>query len=380
VRFLNLIAKNALRNMRRTLLTVLSVAVSLFMFCTLLAVRTELDQEDESDIGHLRLVVRRATSLADALPESYRQKLEGVPGVVMVHPMNWFGGIYQDRKSVFANIATDARTLLPMFPEYRVPPEQAEVFVRERTAALAGRQLADRFGWTLGDRITLLGTIYPVDLQMTIRAMYTGGDEDILFFHQEYLDEALGRPGTVRTFRLKAESAAAVPRIMATLDEMFRNTAAETKTETERAFQLSFIAMAGNIKVLILSISSVVVFTVLMVTANTAAMAIRERVREIAVLKTLGFRRRMILALLLTESGGIALVGGLLGSLAARMVLQRIDSVWLSQGLHLRRLLVTEDTIGLALAIAVAIGLMSAAIPAYRATRITVAEALRVVV
>jgi putative ABC transport system permease protein len=379
MRFLNLVAKNAMRNMRRTLLTILSVAVSLFMFCALLTVRTELDQENTSDIGHLRLVVRRATSLADTLPESYRQKLETVPGVVLVHPMNWFGGLYQDQKSAFANIATDARTLLPMFPEYEVRPEQATAFIEERTAALAGRQLVDRFGWKLGDRITLLGTIYPVDLQVTLRAIYTGSDEDTLFFHQEYLDEALGRPGTVRTFRLKAASADAVPRVMAAVDGMFRNTAAETKTETERAFQLSFVTMAGNIKAVIITISSVVVVTVLMVTANAAAMAIRERVREIAVLKTLGFRRRMILALLLTESAGIALVGGVLGSLAARAVLPRVDSTWLSQGFSLK-LLVAPETIGWAVLVALVIGVVSAAIPAYNATRITVAEALRRVV
>jgi len=302
-----------------------------------------------------------------------------VPGVALVHPMNWFGGTYKDGKSAFANIATDARTLLTMFPEYTVGPDDAEAFARERTAALVGRELAERFDWKLGDRITLRGTLYPVDLDVTIRAIYTGGNEDTLFFHQEYLDEALGRPGTVRTYRLRAESSAAVPRVMVAVDEMFRNTPAETKTETERAFQLGFVAMAGNVKALILTISGVVVVTVLMVTANTAAMAIRERVREIAVLKTLGFRRRMILALLLSESAVIAFTGGVVGSVAARLVLERIDAVWLSQG-FIRRMEVTPDTIGSALVVAVIIGLVSAAVPAYRATRITVVEALRQVV
>src|SRR5262245_41369463 len=134
MKFLTLIVKNAMRNLRRTLLTVFSVAVSLFMFCALFAVRAELDQETAGEIGHLRLVVRRATSLAEALPESVGPKLRTVPGVVLVHPMNWFGGIYKDGKSAFANIATDARTLLPMFPEYTVAPEEAEAFARERTA------------------------------------------------------------------------------------------------------------------------------------------------------------------------------------------------------------------------------------------------------
>src|SRR5262245_53901399 len=134
MRFLTLVAKNAMRNVRRTLLTIFSVAVSLFMFCALFTVRTELDQETAGEIGHLRLVGRRATSLAETLPESMRSKLESVPGVALVHPMNWFGGIYKDGKSAFANSATDARTLLLMFPEYTVPPEEAEAFARERTA------------------------------------------------------------------------------------------------------------------------------------------------------------------------------------------------------------------------------------------------------
>src|SRR5215216_293102 len=290
MRFFTLITKNALRNGRRTLLTVLSLAISLVMFCALLTIVTELEREGDSEIGHLRLVVRRATSMLDSLPESYGRKLAAIPGVALVHPMNWFGGTYQDGQRSFANIATDARSLLQMFPEHKVPPEQAEAFARERAAALVGRQLADRFGWKLGDRVTLLGTIYPVDLEYTIRGIYTGGDEEIFFFHQEYLDEALGRPGLVRTFRLKAESAEAVPRIMAAVDALFRNTDAETKTETERAFQLGFVAMVGNVKGLIVSISTVVVLTVLLVTANTAAMSIRERAKEVAILKTLGFR------------------------------------------------------------------------------------------
>lgn len=379
MRFVTLVVKNAVRNLRRTVLTIVSVAVSLFMFCALFTVRADMDRDTAGEVGHLRLVVRRATSLAEPLPESIRPALQSVPGVVLVHPMNWFGGTYKDGKSAFANIATDARTLLAMFPEYTVAPVEAEAFARERTAALVGRELAERFEWKPGDRITLRGTIYPVDLDVTIRGIYTGGSEDTLFLHQEYLDEALGRPGTVRTYRLRAESAAAVPRVMAAVDEMFRNTPSETKTETERAFQLGFVAMAGNVKVLILTISGVVVLTVLMVTANTAAMAIRERVREIAVLKTLGFQRRMILALLLSESAVIAFSGGVVGSVAARLVLERIDAMWLSQG-FIRRMQVTPDTIGWALVVAVIIGLVSAAVPAYRATRITVVEALRQVV
>jgi len=376
VRFFLLVAKNARRNVRRTLLTISSVAVSLFMLCTLLTVLTELGRQGGGESAYLRLVVQRATSLADPLPESYRQKLETVPGVVLVHPMNWFGGIYQDERNFFANVATDARTLLQMFPEYRVEPDQARTFIRERTAALVGRKLIERFGWVLGGHVTLLGTVYPVDLECTIRAIYTGDAEDTFFFHQEYLDEALGRPGVVRTFRLKARSAADIPRIITAVDEMFRNTPAETKTETERSFQLGFVAMLGNITGLVETISTVLVFTVLFVTANTAAMAIRERVVESAILKTLGFRRGLILAVLVAESVWIALVGGLVGAIGARIVFQMVDMAHFTHGLF-RAFVVTKETVIVALGVATAIGVASATLPAYRATGTAAAEAFR---
>jgi len=377
MRYLPFVLKSALRNVRRFVLTVLSVAVSLFMFCTLMTVLTELERENPSEVAHLRLVVRRATSLADPLPEAYGAKLAAVPGVRAVHPMNWFGGLYIDERNFFANFATDVKTLFTLFPENVTTPAEREAFQRDRTGALVGQTLAEQFGWKRGDRVTLLGTIYPVDLEFTIRAIYTNElDDRAFFFHREYFEEALGRPGRVGTYWLLAERPEQVPRIAETVDAMFRNTDAETKTETEQSFRLSFVAMLGNVKTLIVSICTMVVLTILLVTANTLAMTIRERAREIAILKTVGFRRRTILAMLIGEAAGIALAGGLLGSVGARVLYETVDLSRFLQGFF-RHFIVTPQTIGMALLIAAAIGVLSAGIPAWRAAQVPVAEALR---
>ena len=377
MRFLPFMLKSALRNVRRFVLTVLSVAVSLFMFCTLMTVLAELERENPSEVAHLRLVVRRATSLADPLPESYRDKLAAVPGGRAVHPMNWFGGLYIDERNFFANFATDVKTLFTLYPENVTSAAEREAFQRDRTGAMVGQTLAEQFGWKRGDKVTLLGTIYPVDLEFTVRAIYTNElDDRAFFFHREYFEEALGRPGKVGTFWLLAERAELVPRIAETVDAIFRNTDAETKTETEQSFRLSFVAMLGNVKTLIVSICSMVVLTILLVTANTIAMTIRERAREIAILKTIGFRRRAILAMLIGEAAGIALAGGLLGSLGARVVYATVDLSKLMQGFF-RHFIVTPETIGTALLIAAGIGVLSAGIPAWNAARVSVAEALR---
>ncbi|MBI2563808.1 MAG: FtsX-like permease family protein [candidate division NC10 bacterium] len=367
---------NIARNPRRTILTIVSIGLSLFVLSTLMTVLTELNREPEGEDTHLRLVVRRATSLADRLPEAYAAKLQRVPGVRLVHALTWFGGIYIDERNFFANFACDPDTLFAMFPENRIPPEQIKAFRAERIAAIAGRKLVERFKWRLGDRITLQGTIYPVDLQFVLRGIYTGTDETAFFFHRAYLEEALGRPGKVGTFWLKAASAGDIPRIMDAVDTLFKNSDAETKTETERAFQLGFISMLGNVKTLIASISSVVVFTILLVTANTMAMSIRERAREIAILKTLGFGRRRLLGVLMGESAVIALTGGVLGCVGARLFFSVVDVWRYTQGLF-PIFIVEPSTVLLGIGLSVLIGLASAALPAIRVSRLTIAEALR---
>jgi len=315
--------KNALRNRRRTVLTVLSITISIFLVSTLEAVVDTLyHPSNGSSTPHLRLVVHRSTSITQNLPESYRQRLQTVPGVKYLVGLTWFGGQYIDERNFFANFATDTENFEKVFDEYIIPPDQLAAWRSERTAALVGRKLMEKFKWQVGQRVTLKGTIYPINPEFTIRAVYTTPDEtqeDAFYFHYDYFDEALGRLGQIGSFTIKADSAESVPHIIDTVDGMFRNTTAETKTETEQAFALGFVSMLGNVKLLLTAISAAVVFTILLVAGNTMAMSIRERTGEVAILKTLGFRRNTILILLVGESLVIALLGGLLGALGAKL-------------------------------------------------------------
>jgi putative ABC transport system permease protein len=379
VKFFRLVWRNALRNKRRSLLTVTSLALSLFLLTTLLTVVTELERPPDSQEAMLRLVVRNAVSLGTPLPVAYQQQIEQVPGVALTTRMQWFGGVYVDEANFFAQFGCEPAKLARMYPEYKIDPAQLDAFVRDRTGALAGRVLAERFGWRVGDRITIQGRIFPVDLQLTIRGIYDAPDASAVFFDQQYLDEglkALDRDGEIGTFFVKARAPEDVPRIMDAVDARFRNSLAQTKTETEQAFQLSFVSMLGNIKTLIISISSVIVFTILLVVANTVGMSIRERTTEIAVLKTMGFRRRLVLGLLVSESVCLGLLAWLVGSVGARLLYGGIDLAKLNFP-FIRQLEVTPQTLAVGFGVAMLIAVASTFVPAYRAARMTIAAALR---
>jgi putative ABC transport system permease protein len=275
-----------------------------------------------SNSSNLRVVVHRATSMTESMPVSYKQRIAALPGVKYVESMDWFGGYYADPSNFFANFATDVDDFDKVADELVIPPDQLAAWKRERTAVLVGKRLMETYHWKMGDRITLKGTIYPVDLEFIIRAVYTDPDdvsvERAMYFHWDYFDESLGRPGRTGSFYVKAATPEDVPRLTERIDTLFRNTDAETKTETEKAFNLSFVSMLGNIKLLLNAICLAVVFTILLVAGNTMAMSIRERIGEVGVLKTLGFRQNAILYLLVGESVAIALLGGILGALGAK--------------------------------------------------------------
>jgi putative ABC transport system permease protein len=330
MKLLRLIWKNALRNPRRSVLTILSITVSIFLVSTLQAILRQFDSVAEgSGSSHLRLVTRHAVSLGHDLPIAYKARIAALPGVKYVNSFTWFGGIYRDPQNFFANFAVDTDDFAQIMDEFKIPPDQLTAWKEERTAALVGRKLMDQYGWKIGDRVTLQGTIYPADLEFIIRAVYTApreADETAFYFHWDYFDEALGRRGRAGTFSVKAETAEDVPRLMDAIDGMFRNSDAETKTETEQAFNLSFVSMLGNVKLLLNAISAAVIFTILLVAGNTMAMSIRERTGEVAVLKTLGYRRNTILFLLVGESAAIALLGGAFGSVGAKAAYAFIDA------------------------------------------------------
>jgi putative ABC transport system permease protein len=373
------ILRNALRNRRRLVLTVTSITFSLFLLTVLLVMLRGLTDPATTDEAALRIVVRHKVSLANMLFSKYKVRIERMPGVKHCTKLLWFGGIYQDEKNFFPQFACDADTLFKVLSEATIDPRQLEQFVKERTACVVGIKTMERFGWKLGERITLMGAMWPCNLELTIRGVYSGSvDESNLFFHHEYFDEALGDQGITGLFWVRCENAATVPELIERIDAEFANSDAETKTETQQSFQLGFVSMLGNLKLLIGSICTVIVFTLVLVTAATMSMAIRERGREIALLKALGFGSRAVFGLLLAESFGLAMLGGALGCAAAWAMLHAVDIYRLSRGLFVN-FAVTPQIAAQALAAAALLGIASCLWPALINVRRSVVSGLRTV-
>ena len=371
------IVRNALRNKRRLTLTILSVALSLFLFTTLQTALRELTNPAISQDSALRIITRHRVSLANVLPERYQNRIRQVSGVEHVSKFTWFGGIYQDEKNFFPQFAVEPDKIFRIFTEAKVDPLQLDAFIKERTACIVGIKTMERFGWKIGDRITLRGTIWDCSPELVIRGVYREGiDETNLFFHHDYFDELMGDLGLVGTFWIKVRDEASVQTAIEAIDRSFRNTEAETKTETERAFQLGFISMFGNIKMLIGSISTVIVFTMILVTASTMSMAIRERMREIAVLKAIGFNARQVFSLILAESFGLALAGGLLGCVGARLLFSSVDVYKMTQGFFIK-FEVTPHILASGLLLAGLLGAVSCIAPAWASIRMSVVTGLK---
>jgi putative ABC transport system permease protein len=376
-RFLPFILRNALRSKRRTILTVLSIVVSMFLFCTMRTVLTSFDQSLEvADAA--RLVTRNRTSLTVFLPLAYRDRLAQIPGVSAVSFGTWFGGIYIDQRHFFAQYAVDPDGYMEMYSEYLLTPEEKEAFRRERTACIIGEKLAAKYGFKIGDRIPLQGTIFPGNWDLTVRgiahARTASLDTNFLLFSWEYLNQRMGNFGLVGWYVAKVADPARAGDLSRTIDATFANSAAETKTETEKAFQLGFITMLGNIRAVIYAVGTAIVIAIMLVSMNTMMMAARERTREVAVLKAVGFTDRIILGLVLTESLLISLTGGILGTVLARVM---YDATGFTGGGFFPTFVVTVGTMGQATGIAVIMGLLSGAIPAWNASRLKVVDALR---
>ncbi len=381
--FIGLLISNLLRNRRRTLLTLASVAVSLFLVSTLMTVLTELENPLETPESALRLVCRHRVSLANILPASHRGKIARVPGVEAVIGTMWFGGIYKDPKNFFAQFAVDTDRFFDVLADVRIPGDERQAFFQDKTGAIAGRNLAARFGWKTGDRIHLQGTFFDLDLDLILRGIYSGGSDDgtNLYFHWDYFNEGMKKTFGPRYdftgfFTVRATSAAAVPEVARQIDALFRNSNAPTKTEGERTFVLSFLSTMGNIRLLVSGVCSVVILTIVLVAANTMALSIRERVREIGVLKALGFRTSHVLGLLLGESVLLALCGSLVGAVVSKILYSRFRIADITEG-FIQSLRVTPGTLVVCVLIGILIGIVSAGLPAWRAARRPVIEALR---
>ncbi len=378
LKLLPYVAKNLFRNLRRTLLTILSVAVSLFLLGILFSVYASFYFQDVSTDQAQRLIVRHKVSLTQAMPKYYTEQIEAIPGVEIVVPQNWFGGIYIDNRPehFFSRFAVDPEKIFELHPEFAVPPDQLQAFINDRQGMAIGSTTAERIGLKLGQRITIQGDIYPFDIEVTIRAIFHGPSDDATFFHQKYLEESLPPQwgGMVGFFGILASSPEVVPQVAAAIDDHFRNAPEPTKTETEAAFLLSFINQIGNIKVFLMSIAGAIVFTIMLVSANTMAMSVRERIREVGVLKTLGFRAGAVFGLILSEAALVSAVGGLVGVGAAWLTAKGAGSMMASYGMALSLPL---WGVPICLGAAVAIGILSALVPAISASHMRITEALR---
>jgi putative ABC transport system permease protein len=372
------ILKNALRNKRRATLSVLSVAVSLFLFVTLLVALREITVPVEDIGAALRVVVRNRISIASFLPARQRPIIERLPGVEAVSPFSFYGGKYKDEQNMaFAQFAMDPRLLRRIFGEAKMSPGEFEAFEKDQTSCIIGKLTADKYHLKIGDRLPLTSTIYPCAIELKIAGVYSGTPDDRnVLFHHKYLDEACGQAGWVGTWWIKVKSIEDMPRVTTAINKAFENTSAEVRAETERAFALSFVSMWGNIKILVHSICTVVIFTLLLVTANTMSMAIRERFRELAVLKALGYRQRELFFYILAESFGLAMFGALAGVGTAWLTFTDRNITRLTNNIFLH-FEITPGIAGQALLVAAVLGILASIPPAIAVARMSVVAGLK---
>lgn len=378
-RYLPFILKSSMRSRRRSFLTIASAAISLSLLGTLMAVYHAFYIGEAPPQQALRAITRNRVSPAISLPIAFKDKIKQVPGVVDVMPLQFFGGVYKEPKNIFARYAVEAERVFTMHSDYSIPEEQKLAFEKEKTGCVVGRGLAERYGFKIGDRITLKGDIFPVIADLKLVGIYDSlFHDDVLFFRFDYLRDLLPerRRNKVFAFQLLVDSPDSMPRVCKAVDELFRNSTARTRTEAERAFELGFVSMLGNVKGFLLSISLALMFTLLLVTANTMAMSVRERVREVGVLKTLGFTTPAILWILLSESALLTSVGGLIGCCIAGLLVALIRTLP-AIILPLSSLQLEPSVAMLLLAIGVCVGLASALLPAWGAARIPILDALK---
>ena len=372
------IAKNALRNKRRAGLTILSVAISCALLVTLLTLQRELTIPPEAEAASLRVIVRNKVSLAQPLPAKQLPILDKIPGIVDVSPFSFFGGNFRDETvTSFAQFAVDPVRFQGLIVEGRIVDGSYEQFAKDRNSCLVGADTMKRYGLKVGDKMRFTSTFYPVNLDLKIAAVFQGTVDDRgVFFHHKLLDELLGDPGTVGTWYIRVASADVANDVIARVNKAFENTAAEVRAETERAFQMSFISMLGNVKLLIGSISSVVVFTLLLVTVSTMSMAIRERFRELAILKALGYRRRELFSFILAESFGLAALGATIGIGGAWAFWTFTDLQKLTRG-FLIYFEVTPRIIATGSVVAALLAIIAAIAPSIAVARMSVVQGLK---
>jgi len=387
VKLLKIVLKNVVRHRLRAALTVLGIATAVMAFGL---IRTIVGAWNAGVAGAAtnRMITRHRVSLIFPLPLPYRDEIARIPGVAAVAWANWFGGVYGDRndfKNFWPRFAVDPETFFDLYPEFEAPPDQLAAFKKERNACIIGRKLAQQHGFKIGDVITMEGDIFPGRWEFAVRGIYTGRDQSVdetqMFFQWNYLYEQVrqrepGRPVDAGWYVLRVASPDAMPRVAAAIDEQFGNSRAPTKTESEREFQQSFVQMSSAIITSLQVISVVIVGIILLVLANTIVMAVRERTREYAVLKTLGFSGRHLVAFVVGEALVVAFAGGVLGVALTFPVVRGFAKALPT---FFPVINVAPSTIALGLGAALFAGLAAAAFPANRVVRTPIVVGLRTV-
>lgn len=331
----------------------------------------------------LRIVVRHKVSLGNPLPEAYENKIKRVEGVQQVSAWNWFGGSYKDNrqtKNRFARFGVEPTPFLQIRNQLVMPEEQRQAFIHERTACIISRDLAESQGFTIGQRIRIIGDIYPVTLDLVVRGIFDDPDaQNSLYFNIAYLRELQPGNGTAwnSMVAVLAKSPADVPHIEKTVDSMFAASSYPTKTDSEQQFVLSFVGYLGNVKLFLMVICAAVTFTILLVSGNTMAMSVRERIKEVGVLKTLGFTNDAILGMVLTESVAIALAGGLIGVVLAGILASGVGRMHIPFVTQLYGMTLDPLTIAICVGVAVFVGFVSSFVPAMSAARTNILDSLR---
>jgi putative ABC transport system permease protein len=379
---LKLLSRNAFRHNLRTLLTILGITVAILAFGLLQTVVTAWYAGANSSSAN-RLISRNAVSLVFSLPIAYQERIRRIEGVSGVSYANWFGGVFVTEKNFFPNFAIEPQSYLALYPEFVLKPDEKRAFILDRRGCLVGKKLSERFGWKIGDSVPLRGTIFPGNWEFVVRGIYTGAekstDESQFFFHWDYMNETLKktiprRADQVGIFLIGLKNPQSAAEVSLAVDSTFKNSLAETLTETEKAFQLSFISMTEAIVVAIQIVSFVVIIIIMIVVANTMAMTARERIGEYAIFKALGFQGYHIAGMVFGESLFITLAGGCIGILLTFPVAQKFGEV---MGNFFPVFQVDRMTLYLDVVFCLLVGIVAALFPTWRAVRIKIADGLR---
>jgi putative ABC transport system permease protein len=379
---LKLLSRNAFRHTLRTLLTILGITVAILAFGLLQTVVSAWYAGANAS-SSARLISRNAISLVFSLPISYRDRIRSIEGVAAVSYANWFGGVYITEKNFFPNFAIEPKSYLELYPEYVLTPDEKRAFFLDRKGCVIGRKLAERFGWKVGDTIPLKGTVFPGNWEFVVRGIYSGAekstDENQFFFQWEYLNESLKktvarRANQIGVYIIGLKNPQNAAEVSLAIDSTFKNSLAETLTETEKAFQLSFVSMTEAIVVAIRIVSFVVIIIIMVVVANTMAMTARERIGEYAIFKAMGFQSHHIAGMVFGESLFIAATGGCLGMLLTFPVASKFGEV---MGNYFPLFQVDRSTIYMDLFFCLIVGIIAGIFPTWRAVRIKIADGLR---